>query len=393
MHTHTDEQWSGLVQQVRDDLDEVVDDFLVLFHESGYYREDVVDNAELRATASSILGLFLVQLEFGIDEDVLAAHARQLGTKRAHQGVRLSALVDAIQIDFTVLWDRFRRNVAPEQLPMLVDHVDDIQKLVSRYTVYIRGAYAAEQARARHDARFAHARHIERLFSAERLGPQAVGAISRALGISDGAAIDLTVYHPNAWAPAQTALEPLAAKGEIFGHGYRGLYAAFSPAADGSSDQAIIRSHTDNLGGVTFDRLPGLAAVRSAVRGCVAMFDAAENPGQLIPVGDAAWALAAQHLHPLLPGELQRAHAAVAQMRADAPDVLETVAAYLQSGSTKDVADALHCHRNTVVNRLQAFKTQAGLDITVPAQAAVALSALPWRGPTPEAPAPAPQSH
>lgn len=397
MHTDSDGAWGALVQQVRDELPEIVEDFLRHFHDAGYYHEDVVNEDELRTTATSILGLFLAQLEFGIDEDSLASHARQLGTKRAHQGVRLPALVDAIQIDFTVLWDRFRHSVTVDQLPMLVEHVDDIQKLVSRYTVHIRGAYAAEQARARRDARFAHARHIERLFSAEHLGPQAMEGISRALGIPENAAVDLTVYHPSEWARAQTVLEPAAARGEIFGHGYRGLYAVFSPvsadhAADGEHTQEVIREQTAHLGGVTFDRLPNLAAVRAAVRGCVFMFDAAENPGRLTPVTELAWALAAQQLHPLLPTELERAHAAVVALRNGSPDVVETVEAYLRSGSTKEVAGLLHCHRNTVVNRLQTFKVQTGLDVTVPASAALVFAVLPWRGAMPAAPAPAPQS-
>ena len=114
MHTDSTDGWNDIVQQVREDLPELVDAFLEQFHDLGYYREDIVDDAELRSTASSILGLFLVQIEYGMDEDSLAAHARQLGTKRAHQGVRLSALVDAIQIDFTVLWDHFRATVSPE---------------------------------------------------------------------------------------------------------------------------------------------------------------------------------------------------------------------------------------------------------------------------------------
>lgn len=391
MHTDSTDGWSSIVQRVREDLPVLVDAFLEQFHDLGYYREDIVDDAELRSTASSILGLFLVQLEYGMDEDSLTAHARQLGTKRAHQGVRLSALVDAIQIDFTVLWDHFRATVPSEQLPLLVEHVADIQRLVSRYTVHIRGAYAAEQARARRDARFAHARHIERLFSAEHLGEQAMEAISRALGIAEGTAIDLVVFHPSEWAPAQTVLEPLAARGEIYGHGYHGLYAAFFPASKNAQD--FIRDHTDHLGAVTFNQLPDLAAVRTAVRASVTMFDAAENPGRLIPVEDVAWALAAQQIRPLLPAQLQAAHAGVVELRKSAPDVVDTVGAYLKSGSTKDVAALLHCHRNTVVNRLQSFKAQTGLDVTVPSQAALALAALPWKGATPAAPAPAPQSH
>ncbi|MFG6304448.1 helix-turn-helix domain-containing protein [Corynebacterium hesseae] len=49
---------------------------------------------------------------------------------------------------------------------------------------------------------------------------------------------------------------------------------------------------------------------------------------------------------------------------------------YLDCGSIKDSAEALHCHRNTVLNRLRQVTELTGLDITQPKDAARALLAL-----------------
>lgn len=59
----------------------------------------------------------------------------------------------------------------------------------------------------------------------------------------------------------------------------------------------------------------------------------------------------------------------VAQLRA-------TALAYLDTGSVSEVAGALYCHRNTVLNRLRRFGRLTGLDLTRPRDAALAVVLL-----------------
>jgi DNA-binding PucR family transcriptional regulator len=49
---------------------------------------------------------------------------------------------------------------------------------------------------------------------------------------------------------------------------------------------------------------------------------------------------------------------------------------YGRTGSVKLTSEELYCHRNTVVNRLNALQEVIGLDLTVPAQAALALVSI-----------------
>ena len=56
--------------------------------------------------------------------------------------------------------------------------------------------------------------------------------------------------------------------------------------------------------------------------------------------------------------------------------LIETVQAYLRSGSVSDVAGELYCHRNTVLNRLARFAKLTGYDPASPQDAATVIAAL-----------------
>ncbi len=56
--------------------------------------------------------------------------------------------------------------------------------------------------------------------------------------------------------------------------------------------------------------------------------------------------------------------------------LLQVAESYARTGSIKETAEELYCHRNTVVNRLHSLQQVIGLDLAVPAQAARALIAL-----------------
>jgi sugar diacid utilization regulator len=48
----------------------------------------------------------------------------------------------------------------------------------------------------------------------------------------------------------------------------------------------------------------------------------------------------------------------------------ETVRHFLSTGNITTTAQALFCHRNTILNRLNRFQDLTGIDLTVPAQVA-----------------------
>ncbi|WP_262699512.1 MULTISPECIES: low temperature requirement protein A [Streptomyces] len=63
--------------------------------------------------------------------------------------------------------------------------------------------------------------------------------------------------------------------------------------------------------------------------------------------------------------------------------ILETVSTYLDTGSLGDTGRVLRGHRNTVLNRLNAFEKYTGLDVQRPYDAAAVTIALEWQGTRP----------
>lgn len=128
----------------------------------------------------------------------------------------------------------------------------------------------------------------------------------------------------------------------------------------------------------------GLAEVPAAI-GSARVVAHYARPGEgLIRQQDLWTALARDRMGSALPGfgreEAERLEALEPGARAG---LLETLAHSTAPGSVKDTAASPYCHRNTVADRLQALREATGPDLTVPAQAALALVLFADRGAAP----------
>ena len=106
----------------------------------------------------------------------------------------------------------------------------------------------------------------------------------------------------------------------------------------------------------------GAGYVTAIVRGDVAAVKAATDAG----------AVAAARV-----GELVAVH--VIPRPHDATDLLATLDSFVDTGSAALTATRLHCHRNTVLNRLRRIRDLTGLDVAAPADLATFVLALDVR--------------
>ena len=177
-----EKRWHDIVAKVHGTIPRLVEDFLAAFSRSGRYGDSLVSEDELRLTAFEVFARITDVLVGAMDEEELRTHAQSLGRRRAHQGVELATLIDAIQLDFTVLWEHLRRAAGADQ-EALIDHVAQVHSVVTMYNLVVRDAYRLEEARGQHDVHRAHARHLERLFATESLGALGIAEITRALNL------------------------------------------------------------------------------------------------------------------------------------------------------------------------------------------------------------------
>ncbi|MCG7261479.1 helix-turn-helix domain-containing protein [Corynebacterium aurimucosum] len=372
-----EKRWHDIVAEVHGTIPRLVEDFLAAFSRSGRYGDSLVSEDELRLTAFEVFARITDVLVGAMDEEELRTHAQSLGRRRAHQGVELATLIDAIQLDFTVLWEHLRRAAGADQ-EALIDHVAQVHSVVTMYNLVVRDAYRLEEARGQHDVHRAHARHLERLFAAESLGALGITEITRALNLDDDCHFDVAVAHPTAAVEMRALLDAPISSGEVFGHGVRGMFVAFWPISQRPSGQSTrdIGAGLATISGILFRDVIGLAGVRAAAQQAPRIFDATGPLDNLTEAPDALWAVAGDAIADFPASGITELTQEITELRQSNAPLYQTITTYLDCGSIKDSAEALHCHRNTVLNRLRQVTELTGLDITRPKDAARALLAL-----------------
>lgn len=372
-----EKRWHDIVAEVHGTIPRLVEDFLAAFSRSGRYGDSLVSEDELRLTAFEVFARITDVLVGAMDEEELRTHAQSLGRRRAHQGVELATLIDAIQLDFTVLWEHLRRAAGADQ-EALIDHVAQVHSVVTMYNLVVRDAYRLEEARGQHDVHRAHARHLERLFAAESLGALGITEITRALNLDADCHFDVAVAHPTAAVELRALLDEPISSGEAFGHGVRGMFVAFWPRDQRPSGQSTkdIGAGLTTISGILFRDIVGLAGVRAAAQQAPRIFDATGPLDHLTEAPDALWAVAGDAIADFPASGITELTQEITELRFSNGPLFQTITTYLDCGSIKDSAEALHCHRNTVLNRLRQVTELTGLDITRPKDAARALLAL-----------------
>lgn len=372
-----EKRWHDIVAKVHGTIPRLVEDFLAAFSRSGRYGDSLVSEDELRLTAFEVFARITDVLVGAMDEEELRTHAQSLGRRRAHQGVELATLIDAIQLDFTVLWEHLRRAAGADQ-EALIDHVAQVHSVVTMYNLVVRDAYRLEEARGQHDVHRAHARHLERLFAAESLGALGIAEITRALNLDDDCHFDVAVAHPTAAVEMRALLDAPISSGEVFGHGVRGMFVAFWPISQRPSGQSTrdIGAGLATISGILFRDVIGLAGVRAAAQQAPRIFDATGPLDHLTEAPDALWAVAGDAIADFPASGITELTQSITELRLANAPLYQTITTYLDCGSIKDSAEALHCHRNTVLNRLRQVTELTGLDITRPKDTARALLAL-----------------
>jgi hypothetical protein len=367
---------------VRDCLEDV--DSLV-----GLYVEEVsrldnyqaaVDPSDLRETARACFEM-LLRLIGGLPapEELLLTPER-LGRRRAHQGVPLDRLMQAVRMDFRVLWNAFLDRTPAPDLPELTRGAVRVWEAVEYHTVHAHAAYLDEVAvMARERARERTAL-IGRLLSSDGRDPQLVAQTATLLQVDAQADVAVVVAPPESQARLREAAgSRLAGRGTHLQqhHGMLVLLAVL-PAGTAEPSDAWLEGVPCAVGPVArgLARLPDVVRVTEAVAAVL-------DPGTSGPVtlADAWMPVAVARLGPTAAVLADSVLAGLDPL----PDherrrLLEAVTAYCGSGSVAEAGRTLYCHRNTVLNRLNRFAELTGYRPTRPADAATVLFALRCAG-------------
>ncbi|WP_432181367.1 PucR family transcriptional regulator [Streptomyces sp. NBC_00063] len=328
-------------------------------------------------TVAHLIRDFFHHLALGTDLDIPTV--REVGRRRAGQGVPLAAVLHGFRIGFRHAWAALAALASPDDtraLRALLDQSDTMWRLLDAYSDELRTAYRERSAELLRSAEAERHRHLGTLFSAETdAGARLLSA--EALGLPrHGEHLVLAVHGDTARLRADWATALTHQRAEVLWHVTPGGTAGLvSGPANEDLVAAVLRAcpmDGATRGGVSmvFQRVEDAPnalhqariALRAHPRDSTRAHSFDEDPvASLVATsGLDARALADVALGPL---KTLPAH--------DRNLLLETAAAWFEAaGSTESAARALYCHRNTVRYRLRRIEELTGFELRDPRNAA-----------------------
>ena len=371
------DDWSTLVDLLSNERDELVASFIRWFATGLHYDSDLVTPEDIHDTAVDTMDRFILLFKGEELPDHLAELPTRLVIRRARQGVPRDSLMTAVRGDFTVLWEALYRIASPTYLATLVDHVDQVFSAVEYYVSEIQHAFLLEQAILARTSTQLATRFVSRLFNSEQMTPADLRELAEVLRLPAAGQFEVVAAVGDGLAQLQDRMGNVESASPTYLHEMRGVLIAFR-------QQPARRPWSESLAKIRcgyVGAIDGLAGIPQAARSAAILAKSASaDRQQLVTIGDAWMEVAAAQVDSVFPGFRQHVLSRLDNCPPRDRQRLEGVVhQYARTGSIKDTAASLYCHRNTVINRLRSFQELTGLDVTIPNDMALALLALAVR--------------
>ena len=217
-------------------------------------------------------------------------------------------------------------------------------------------------------------RFVSRLFNSEQMTPTELRELAEVLRLPVAGQFEVVAAVGDGLVQLQDQMSNVESASPTYLHEMRGVLVAFrqQPARRPWSE-SLAQIPCGYVGAI--DSLVGIPqAARSAA---VLAKTASAKRQQLVTIEDVWMDVAAAQVDFVFPGFRQHVLSRLDSCSSrDRQRLEEVVRLYAETGSVKDTAERLYCHRNTVVNRLRGFQELSGLDVTIPNDMALALLSL-----------------
>lgn len=368
----SEDAWSILLDRLEERVPDFVERFLSELHTRVLYEPELVPLDDLSKTANETMRMLIARLR--AEEPVRRDITDALGRRRARQGVPLERLIEAIRLDLRLVWQLLLELAHPDYTEVLVENVERLMTVVDGYVSDVQQAFLRELAILQRDSRLATERHLSRLFNAQDPSPSLLGDIAEGIGVDPDDDFELLMLLEPSEQHRDRRLAGWLAKPQVLAYMFRGRLLLFRPWDSG---RTVWPEEFSTTPSVYIAQVDGLRSLPAAARAATELLGLAATPDRLVHL-EEFWALgAASALRTLIPGQSEARLGGLSQFPDEERErLLGTVRIFLRSGSVKETAGSAGCHRNTVINRLKLFQHCTGLDLTIPAQAALAYVVL-----------------
>ncbi|MFY9677380.1 helix-turn-helix domain-containing protein [Glutamicibacter protophormiae] len=368
-------RWNELLDQL--DTLELTDKFLKRLESIPIYAESPLPNSEIRRTGQASFEALILAMRTDDDDPGYLrerdAIALEVGVSRARAQVPVEALMTAIRLDFSIIWQAIAEIAKPEDAQLIVQRTARVWEVVDGYAGATESIYVEELARVQAETAGLRQSHLATLFSGRNLTPAALEGISVVLG-----------HRPDTEFVVAVALwEHIPSLRLILAN----FHEATGVVTFATADALVVFYPLDASPGSNFQKLTvrlgnlncGLLAEGCTLEHVPHSADVATILAELLVDGEQGamtwargWARMARREMSKVgaPGieEVDRALSTCAA--AEQRRLREAVQSYMRTGSIARSADELYCHRNTLMNRLKRFAQLTGVDPTIPVQAA-----------------------
>ncbi|MCV7066076.1 helix-turn-helix domain-containing protein [Mycolicibacterium farcinogenes] len=384
----SDTRWMELVDQVTAHRERLVDAYMAQIDEGRRFYESRVDTADLRESARMAFTMLLRQLAGAPISEEDRRVTRELGVRRARQGVQSRKLTAAIHRDFSVLWSAFLELSEDDDATVLTHHTEDMWRVVDGFAGSIHAAYFDEVIAIAQERSFSVQSLLAQLMTDEYPSLTFIARAGQALSIRETDGVWVAAALVTEGAPLQQFAERLRRRGRLAYTYVMGecILAVWVAGAATSGLVGVLDGFTScpdrtDLQSVRCGVSPlyrGIAQLRSAAEvACEIALSMHPDHAGPTTIADVWPLIAGAAVHTRLPALDESIRGPLRACRpAELTALLETIKVFSQNGDASATAAQLFCHRNTVMKRLRRFKELTGLDMTVPADSARVLVVL-----------------
>jgi hypothetical protein len=367
-----------LAPRLFDEVDAMVDRMVdVLLRTEPAYRE--LDLVELRRSSRTGLagGIRSLVGAAGGGLSVQSSEAREVGRRRAAQGIPLEAVLRAYRLGGQITWETLlavaRDDRGGGYDTLLVEVAGSVWRTNDVECGALAEGYRDEQRRMASVDEEARRHVLDGLLDGRGGDPAFLRSASELLGMPLGGRLLAVVAIPDAEGTA-SLVDPAAG---LLRRGVRSVWGERSGAQVGVVALGPRRS-TDVLGWLRAMAAGpvGVSAEVEGAAGVATAYRLAETAARTLPVGSSRVATIDDRLpEALLSNSPEISSRLIGQSLGgllDLPEdeqsvLLDTLAAFLAAdGSPTRAADELYCHRNTVMHRLRRIESVTGRKVTDP---------------------------
>ncbi|MEV4371897.1 helix-turn-helix domain-containing protein [Nonomuraea sp. NPDC049637] len=359
-----------------DRLPELIEAFVTQVVTLPGYANGEVGDDELRSGAGASIELLIRHIaDLPLDQRLRDASG-EIGRARMDAGVPLESLMQAVRLDFRLVWSALSDEIQPSEMAVLIAGGADVWEAVEQHANAVLIGYQARLAEITRAIEDERREWFARLLATDGQRAETVKRAAHVLGFVPERRFVVAVARRGESALARVRADVLGRGAPCHLHTQAESDTLLFQLPNGAGDAPQQRWFA-GAACVVSSPFEGLAAAPRHIRLAQACRRALGELNGPRLVRDAWLELAAASI-----GEFRRdlVRDLLSPLRgltaADRERIVEAVHTVLETGGVPAAAARLYCHRNTIFNRLNRFRALTGLDPSSPRDAALIKLAL-----------------